>query len=245
MSTPDLNPDAIYVLDKRVRLLQPVQGFRTSMDSVVLAAACPAKEGDRVLDLGCGVGSAGLCVLERIEGTELCGVDIEPHFIELAVRNADLNGMAPRTEFFVHDVRKYKGTLADHVICNPPYLDAGQYMPSPARKKVVALYHTDEDMSVQHWIKAAHHNVKDGGSLCMIHRADQSDKIIASMKGLFGGIEVVPLWPRAGEPAKRVIIRALKNRRSPATLHPGIVLHAEDGRYTAQADAILRGAYLA
>jgi tRNA1(Val) A37 N6-methylase TrmN6 len=242
MTTPDHAAVEIQVLDRRVRLLHPADGFRTSMDSVLLAAACPVQDKDVILDLGCGVGGAGLCVLERVPGVVLRGVDIEALHIELAGQNAQLNSMEDRAEFKMADIRDYRGALCDHVICNPPYLDAGQYIPSPTKQKVVALYHTDDAVSVQDWVDAGFHNLKDGGSFAMIHRADRSDKIIAALGKRFGAVEIIPLWPRAGEPAKRVIIRALKGRRSPAILHPGIVLHEADGRYTSVADAILRGA---
>lgn len=235
-------PEEIYVLNKRVRLLQPADGFRTSMDSVLLAAACPAQDGDAILDMGCGVGGAGFCVLERVPGTHLHGVDIEQNHIGLAQQNINLNGMEGRADFACADIRTYRAALRDHAICNPPYLDAGHYTASPAAEKVVALYHTEEDISVKDWIDAGFHNLKNGGSLAMIHRADRTDKIIAALGRRFGAVEIIPLWPRAGEPAKRVIIRALKGRKSPAIMHPGLVLHAADGRYTDEADAILRGA---
>jgi len=53
---------------------------------------------------------------------------------------------------------------------------------------------------------------------------------------------VFPLWPKRGVAAKRVIVRARKGIRTPLALSPGLVLHEEDGTYTEQADAILRGA---
>lgn len=233
--------EEIHVLDHCVRLLQPLNGFRTSLDSVMLAAACPARKGQTVLDLGCGVGGAGFCVLARVPGSELTGVEIQQDHALLAIQNIALNKMEGRAEFICRDVRQFNSKEFDHVICNPPYLDAGTHTPSPSAAKATALYHDDETMSVKDWVDAGFRHLKNGGSFTIIHRADHTDKIIHAFGKRFGAVEIIPLWPRIGEAAKRVIIRAVKNRKSPAHIHPGIVLHERDGSYTAAADAILRG----
>lgn len=237
-----MNSEEIHVLDHRVRLLQPAAGFRTSLDSVMLAAACPAQEGETLLDLGCGVGGAGFCVLARVPGTHLTGADIQPDHIDLAVQNITLNNMEGRAAFVTGDIRSLNVKEFDHVICNPPYLDAGTHTPSPSASKATALYHAEEHRSVKDWVDAGFRNLKNGGSFTIIHRADHTDKIIQSFGKKFGAVEIIPLWPRTGEPAKRVIIRALKNRKTPAKIHVGLVLHNTDGSYTGQADQILRDA---
>lgn len=230
----------IHVLDKRVRLLQPHDGFRTSLDSVMLGAACPARAGDHILDMGCGVGGAGFCVLARIEGTRLTGIDIQADHIELARQNADLNGWQGRADFTVSDIRDVSAPNSfDHVICNPPYMEAGAHTTSPSQRKAVAHGHHD-DTDLNDWLETGFRVLKSGGTLTMIHRADKTDKIILGLKNRFGAVEIIPLWPRIGENAKRVIVRAVKDRKTPATLHAGVVLHEADGRYTAAADAILR-----
>lgn len=233
--------EEIHVLNKRVRLLQPAQGFRTSLDSVMLAAACPVKKGQEFLDLGCGVGGAGFCVLERVAETAFTGIDIQQSHIDLAKHNIVLNDKNDRANFVCGDIRDFTLRQFDHVICNPPYLDAGTHTPSPSVEKATALYHNEDGVSVKDWIDAAFRNLKNGGSFTIIHRADHTDKIIQGFGKRFGAIEIIPLWPRAGEAAKRVIIRAIKNRKTPTTLHPGIILHEVNGSYTTQADNILRG----
>lgn len=256
------NSQDIYLLGKRLQLRQPEGGFRPGLDSVMLAAACPAQKGESVLDLGCGVGSAGLCVLTRVPGASLTGIDIQADHIELAKENAALNNMESHATFLNHDItnlsssrkrgssdheekdprfREESIVLFDHVICNPPYMNEGQHTPSPDDARAVANGHV-EDTTLEDWIKAAFNAVKSGGSLTMIHRADMTDKIIQALGKSFGNTEIIPLWPKAGTPAKRVIIRTIKHRKSPASLHPGIVLHENDGEYTKEAEDILRGA---
>jgi len=84
--------------------------------------------------------------------------------------------------------------------------------------------------------------MKPGGSLSVIHRADQTDKIIQAMGKRFGAIEIIPLWPKIGVDAKRVIIRAIKDRKTPSMIRSGLVLHENDGGYTKGADLILKSA---
>jgi tRNA1(Val) A37 N6-methylase TrmN6 len=230
----------IYVLDQRVSLYQPDGGFRTSLDSVMLAAACPAKTGEHILDMGCGVGGAGFCVLRRVDGTRLTGVEIQADHVELARQNIDLNGMSGRATFLCSDIRQFKtDERFDHVICNPPYMDAGTHTPSPSAARAMANGHQD-DVDIRDWVDVAFNNLQSNGTLTVIHRGDMVDKIILAMGKRFGATEIIPLWPHAGEAAKRVIVRSIKDRRSPATMHPGIVLHEADGKYTKRTDGILR-----
>ena len=230
----------IYVLDKKVRLLQPEKGFRTSLDSVMAAAACPVKSGQRVLDMGCGVGAVSFCILQRVPGAEVTGVDIQPDYVALAQENIALNG-GGNVGFTCEDIRAFRSEARfDHVVCNPPFLEAGHYTPSPDAGLAKARGHDDEDMDVKDWIDSGFHNLQSGGSLTVIHRADCIDRIIQALGRRFGATEIIPLWPHAGEAAKRVIVRAVKDRKTPALMHAGLVLHKSDGTYTEEADRILR-----
>ncbi len=241
--------DFITLLDKRVKLRQPEGGFRPGLDSVMLAAACPAKSGEHILDLGCGVGSAGFCVLARVSNVHLTGIDIQENCITLARENITLNPTNVTPEFIHHSilnyVKFYKDDKAfqsfDHVICNPPFLEDHNHISSPDETKATAHAHMDET-TLEDWIKAAFNALKSGGSLTMIHRADHTDQIIRALGKSFGATEIIPLWPKSGKPAKRIIIRTLKHRKSPAKIHQGLVLHEDNGDYTEAAENILRGA---
>lgn len=233
-------PEEIFVLNKRVRLLQPPKGFRTSLDSVMLAAACPAKEGDHVLDMGAGVGGASFCLFKRT-GCRVTGIELQPEYANLAQQNIALNNAQGLATFIQSDIRDYKAEAPfDHVICNPPYFEAGAHTPSPDDIRAQALGHQDEAISVKDWIDAGFRNLRSGGSLTMIHQASMTDDIIQALGRRFGAVEIIPLWPHAGEAAKRVVIRARKDRQTPCTLHPGLILHKDEGGYTAETDRILR-----
>ena len=232
---------------KKLALYQVPDGFRTSMDSVMLGAACPVRGGESVLDLGCGVGSAGLCVLERVEDVTLAGIDIQQDHVDLAAKNAEMNNMTARASFVCGDVRTANIDRADHVICNPPYMDADAHIQSPSSARAQAMGHVDEDMDIGNWITCAHRHIKGQGSLTMIHDAGQTDVIVHALFGReggrrFGAVEIIPLYPKQGKPAKRVIIRAYKHKKSKTTLHAGIIMHEDNGDYTKEADHILRDA---
>lgn len=229
-------PEEIFVLNRQVRLLQPPGGFRTSLDSVMLAAACRAKEGDRVLDMGAGVGGASFCLLARVPNCHVTGVEIQPEYHALAVENIKLNN--GNADFICADIHAFESDRFDHIICNPPYLEAGTHTRSPDEGRAASNGHEKETLSA--WVDTAFRLLKSNGSLTIIHRADMMDKIILAMGKRFGAIEIIPLWPRQEEDAKRVIIRAIKDRRSPCILYAGIVLHHSDGTYTAEAENILR-----
>ncbi|MEM7650623.1 MAG: methyltransferase [Pseudomonadota bacterium] len=233
--------EIIHVLDKRVELAQPEDGFPTTIDAVLLAAACPVKPGETILDLGCGIASASLCVLRRVEDTQLTGIDILPDVIELAKHNAMLNKMETRTHFKCIDIRDFEDLAFDHVICNPPFMDAGEHVPSPSPAKATAMGFGEDDMDLKDWVDCAFRSISGQGSLTIIHRADQVDEIIKAMGKRFGAVEIIPLWPKEGIDAKRVIVRAYKHRKSPARIDTGITLHEDNGGYTAIAENILRG----
>ena len=230
----------IHLLNKQVELHQHEEGFKTSIDAVLLAAACPVQDGERILDLGCGVGGASFCALHRVAQTTLTGIDILPEVVKLAQKNALLNKMKERTHFRCIDIRDFELLDFDHVICNPPFLDAGEHLRSPSKAKATAMGFGEDDIDLKDWVDCAYRSIRGQGSLTMIHRAAEVDEILRVMGKRFGAIEILPLWPKAGREAKRVIIRARKNRKSGAQILPGLVLHEEDGGYTPQAEKILR-----
>lgn len=231
----------IHILNHKVKLLQALDGFRTSMDSVFLAAACRAGEGDSVLDMGTGVGGAAFCLHWRVPRCKITGVELQKSHADLAVENIALNNAHGFVDIVCADIREYAPpSRFDHVMCNPPYLEAGNYTPSPSLERAMALGHEGSELGLDDWITAVFRNLKSGGTFTIIHRADMVDKIILGMGKRFGAIEIIPLYPRMGEAAKRVIVRAIKDRKTPARLFAGLVLHLENGDYTDIANAILR-----
>lgn len=165
--------------------------------------------------------------------------------MDLAIQNADLNDFSDRCRFFQGDIQNEK-TIEDNmfhsIVMNPPYMEGGT--PSPENNKATAHHENSSGATLEDWVKYAHKKLKQGGALTMVHRADRLDDIIITLekKRWFGSLEIFPLWPHAGENAKRVIIRARKERYAPLVLKVGMVIHREDGKYTKEADRILSDA---
>lgn len=226
------------LLGGRVLLRQPAGGYRAAIDPVLLAATIPAGEGDRVLDMGCGVGAAALCLAVRIPGCLLTGVELQPALAGLARSNATANGLEGRMAVIEGDIASAPAGLFDHAMANPPFLDRGTRAPDASK----AAANMEGEVDLAGWIAAAARAVKPKGWLTMIHRADRLDAVCAALAPRFGAVAILPVWPKAGQPARRVLVRARLGARSPASLHPGLMLHRPEGGFTPEAEAILRDA---
>jgi len=232
------------LLGGRLRLRQPTSGYRVAIDPVFLAAAVPAGPRDAILDVGCGVGAAALCLAARVPGCRVTGVEVQRDLVRLAGDNVVLNELTAQVSVMQGDLLNLPPRLApgafDHVMANPPFLEAGSASAPPDAGKATANVEGEANLAA--WVRIALAMVRAKGSLTFIHRADRLEALLALLAGKAGEITLYPLWPGGGKPAKRVIIRARKQIASPTRLLAGMVLHEDDGRFTAAADAVLRGA---
>jgi tRNA1(Val) A37 N6-methylase TrmN6 len=239
------------VLGGRLILRQPRKGHRVGHDAILLAAACSARPGERLTELGAGVGAAGLAVGGRVEGLALTLIEIDPALAELARQNAERNALAARTHIVCLDVtaspQAYAAAgispgAADHVLMNPPF-NAAQN-PSPDRGRRLAHAGTRETPRL--WVETAARLLRPAGILTLIWRADALAAVLAALADDFGGIGILPIYPKPGSPAIRVLVRALKGSRAPLALLSGLVLAEANGQPTREAEAVLReGALLA
>ncbi|HYD30916.1 MAG TPA: methyltransferase [Azospirillaceae bacterium] len=240
MTSLDITHDTL--LGGRVRLAQPRRGYRAAVDPVLLAAAVPAQAGERVLDLGCGVGAAALCLAARVPGTSLVGLEMQSDLAELGRRNAADSGFGDRVAIMTGDLLRPPALGSfDRVMANPPYLRPGAHTAPPVDGRAMA--HGEGEARLADWIAAARRLLKNKGWFTIIHRADRLDEIVALLhRERFGSLILFPLWPRAGEEARRVVVSARKGGRGPATLAAGLTLHGEGNAYTPRAEAVLRDA---
>jgi len=229
-------------LDGRLVLRQPGEGYRAAIDPVLLASAVTAPMGARLVDLGCGVGTAGLCVLARLPGIDCIGIDLQPPLVELAKANARANDLGERYQVRCGSIRaeavlRDLGTV-DQVIANPPYLAQGQA--SPSAHPIKALANVESDALLSDWVGAAARIVRPGGVVTFIHRADRLPELLALMRESLGSLVILPIQPKAASDANRVIVQGRKGKRAPARLLPPLILHEADGRYAAAAQHVLR-----
>jgi len=229
------------LLDGRVLLRQPEEGYRAAIDPVMLAAAVTAEAGETVLDLGSGVGAASLCLASRVEGCRIFGLEMQPPLVALARQNIEINGFVGRVETMIGTLQSPPPRLAPgsfhHVMTNPPF-NAPEGTPSPSAIKDTANREAEVDLAA--WMRFAVTMLRPKGVLTVVFRADRLDALMAALHGKAGEMVVTPLWPKRGRPAKRILLRARKGIATPLTLTAGLVLHEEDGHYTTLADDILR-----
>lgn len=223
-------------LDGRVMAWQPRNGYRAATDPVFLAAACPAKAGEHVLELGCGVGVAALCLGARVPGVEVLGIERQAAYADLARRNglsvvdADLMDLPPAL----------RQRSFDHVMANPPYYGPGTGSDDAGRDAALR-----EETPLADWVRVARARLTPGGWLTMIHLAERLPDVLCALSG-FGSIAVRPLTPREGREAGRVVVRARKGARGAfRLLHPVLIhdgeTHRRDGDdFSATARAVLR-----
>jgi tRNA1(Val) A37 N6-methylase TrmN6 len=231
-------------LGGKVRLRQSADGYRAGMDAALLAAACDARPGERVLDAGCGPGAVMLAAAALRPGAHFTGVEKDPAALALAQANIALNGLEMRAAAVAGDVAQPFARLGlppfDAALANPPFFDDPTRLrgPAPARE---AAWIAPEGLAA--WLAFLLKAVREGGTITLIHRADRLADILAGLSRKAGSFQIRPITPAPDAPAKRVIVRAVKTGRAPLRLLAPLVLHdpATGAKHTPAADAILRG----
>ena len=231
------------LLNGRVRLRQPARGYRAGMDAALLAAAVAPQAGQSVIEAGCGAGAVLMQIATRHPGVRLTGLERDPVMADLAMQNAMLNRVEAATSpwrmVVAAGFRALDMAPADWALSNPPFFDDAGALRAPAEGKRGAWMADD---GLQAWTGFLLKAVREGGRIVVIHRADRLADLLALLGEKAGSFAVRPIHPFADEPAKRVLVHAIKTGRAPLRLLPPLVLHDRDGgKHTAQAEAILRG----
>lgn len=231
-------------LGGQLELWQPRTGYRAGTDPVLMAAAVPAKDGETFLEIGCGVGTAALCLAFRT-GASGAGLEIQADYAELARRNAAHTGLS--FDVFEGDVHAVPSALRarnfEHVMLNPPYFGESSGTPAADLGRDLAL-RDKSDLSV--WLEAAAKRVTPKGTLTVIVRAERLRTVLTALPEMIGSLRVLPLTARMGRAAKRVIVQGRKDGRAPLVLLPPLILHdgtahtADGDDFSTEAACILR-----
>jgi tRNA1(Val) A37 N6-methylase TrmN6 len=221
-------------LGGRLQLRQPKSGHRAGHDAILLAAATSAQPGDRVVEFGAGVGTAGLALARRVGAIDLVLVEIDERLTALARDNAIANAIsadvvaldvtAPADAFSAANLVP---DSVDAVLMNPPFNDGMRHRASPDKARATA--HMAEPGMLLNWVHAARRILKSGGALTLIWRADGLAEVLTALERGFGSLAILPIHGEAARPAIRVLVRAVKGGRAPPQIHCGLVLNNESG----------------
>lgn len=232
-------------LGGRVRAWQPRRGYRAGVDPVLLAAAVHAYAGQSVLELGCGVGVASLCLAARVPELTLTGVELQPAYADLARRNAVEND-APLA-VVTADLRSLPADLRQkrfhHVIMNPPYFDRSAGTAATDQGRDTAL---GGDTPLADWLETGARRLGPKGYLTLIQRMERLPEVLAALNGRLGSLVVCPIAGRANRPPELFLLRARQEGRAAFRMAPTLVMHAGDVHqghvesYTAAIRAVLR-----
>jgi len=228
------------LLGGRVAYSQMLDGYRTGLEPILLAAAVPARDGDDVLEAGTGAGAGLLALTARVPGVRGVGLEIDPELARLASANFAANGHEG-LQALAEDVTHWPSASSfDHAFANPPW-HAAAGTPSVNAQRRRAKVASAGLLAI--WAQALARSLRPRGTLSLILPASQMGEAMHALREAdCPQICLFPLWKRAGEPARLVILQATRLGRGPCRMLPGMVLHAADGRLSEAAEIILRGA---
>ncbi|MET0407987.1 MAG: methyltransferase [Hyphomicrobium sp.] len=248
LSLSETSSEDLFLGDALV-VRQPRSGYRAGTDAVLLAATlAPEVVGSgTVLDVGAGVGVVGLCVAARCPAARVTLIEREPNLAALARRNVARNNLAMRVSVVEADIARASNALESagigsetfaFVLANPPYHEEGRS--TAAGDPLRAASHQMPQDALEIWARFMNRMAAPGGRATMIHKTEALPRILSVFQGRFGGIGILPIHARAGEPAIRVIVTGIKGSRAPVAIKSGIVLHGPDQDFLPEIEAVFR-----
>lgn len=242
-ATEDLTKDDF--LGGKIAIWQPRRGYRAGVDPVLLAASVPAKAGQSVLELGCGVGTASLCLAARVPDLQVTGVEVQPDYATLAQRNAQENTL-PLT-VVTSDLRALPAAVRqqrfDHVMMNPPYFDRTEGTASDDMGKDIAFA---GETPLQAWLDVGARRVGPRGYLTLIQRMERLPEVLDALAGRLGAVIVRPIAGRAGRAPDLFLLQARQEGKTPFRMASTLVMHSgethmgDQESYTPEVARVLR-----
>ena len=235
-------------LDGKLSLFQPIKGFRAGLDSVLLAASVNAQSGEKVLEIGSGIGTVLFCLMNRISGLEATGIEIMEEYHSLSLINAKRNKINANLilgDFFTYENLKKK--IFDQIFFNPPYYPVSNYKISG--HKLLDIANIEHPGILKKMLNFALKRCKPYGYITLIHRPARISDILSILKNEAGDIKILPIVSSNSKNASRMIIRARKSAKGDTKLLNPLFLYKDSKKmgpkkkYTSEIQNILRNGH--
>lgn len=218
-----------------VKIIQAADGYRFSVDAVLLAHHVRPQPGDKVVDLGTGCGIIPLILSYRHPGLEICGVEVQDELAEIALRNVAKNRMGDRINILCRDMKTLSANAVSGpvhvVVSNPPYRETGSGRINPNRQRAVAKH--EFEVTLYDIVKTARRMLRPHGKFVTIYPADRLTDIITRMRSLQIEPKLIrAVYPRRDAEAKRILLEGIKDGRQGIRIDPPLIIYRADGSYT-------------
>ncbi len=215
----------------RIRVFQPRNGYRFSLDALLLAShVCPGPR-ETILDLGTGVGIIPLILAHRYPKNRIFGIELQPELARLAVRNVEENELTDRISIRLGDMKSmdaaWTGGAVDWVVCNPPYRLPLSGRTNPNRQKAVARH--EIKVNLAEVVGTACRMLQVSGKFATIYPAERLADLVAAMRS--AGIEpkhLRTIHSRRETAAKLLLITGKKGGRPGMRIAPALIIYASD-----------------
>jgi tRNA1Val (adenine37-N6)-methyltransferase len=233
--------DTLY--NESLQLIQARNGYRFSLDPVLLADFATLCGEERALDLGTGCGVLPLLLARRSVALQIVGWERQPQMVDRARRSVALSQMAGRISIVEADLRQHRDLAPvgsfSLVVSNPPYrtVDSGHIAPDDER----AAARHELAGGLDDFLAAAGWCLKNGGRFAIVYLAERLSGLLVGMSAV--GIEpkrMRMVHPRQGEPAKMVLVEGRKGGRSGLDVEPPLYIYRMGGESRDYTDEVLR-----
>ena len=240
MSEP--TPDSFF--NGRLCVRQPRDGYRFSIDAVLLAHLAAPRVRDRIVDLGAGCGIVSLILACRHPDVRIWGVELQPALAGLAQENVSRNRLGDRIQIAEADLRtlgpEYAGGPVDMVVTNPPYRRCRSGRINPDPQKAVARHEIEARLSDV--VFACRRLLKRAGRLSIIYPAERATDLLVKMRQVqIEPKRMVTIHSRRDAEAKLIFVEGVHGAGPGLKIGPPLAICGQDGNYSPRVRAMLEG----
>ena len=211
------------------KVLQKTQGFRFSIDAVLLShfiTPNPDKP-QKLLDLGTGSGVMPLLLAARYDKLQIDGIELQPEIADMASRSIQYNHMTEHIQIHQHDLNALPKSFEqqyDFVISNPPFFQVGTGKQNPNPQ--IALARHELACTLEQLIQCAFRCLKDRGHFALIHRAERLTEILALCQTYrLAPYRLRMIHPTLDQPANLILMEAIKDGKNGIHIMPPLPIY--------------------